>query len=186
MVLADDPATGVPGLTDDPVAADALLIATLDLARQVAGVGRVLLVHPAAAEARLAARALGFRLWPQDGATPGERYANAFRQASELGYDGAVVIGTTAPDLPADLISQAVGLLSEHHGAVAPDDRGGIALLGLQEHQPTLFSGSGPLSFAELSTRAAQQRIRLVELPAHRALSDVDLQSFLAGSSSPT
>src|SRR5205085_2147649 len=41
MVLADDPAHGVPGLTDDPAVALRLLSATLATVRQVAGAGRV-------------------------------------------------------------------------------------------------------------------------------------------------
>ena len=97
MVLADDPASGVPGLTDDPAVALRLLSATLDTVRQVAGVGRVLLVHPPDAESRLTPRALGFRLWPQLGATPASD-ARAFQQAIDLGYEGSVSSsGSTCP-----------------------------------------------------------------------------------------
>src|SRR5437588_1374405 len=141
IVLADDPELGVPDLTDDTSTAEALLGATLELARRVAGVGRVLLFHPVEAESRLASRALGFRLWPQTGASPGERYANAFGQAVELGYEGAIVMTVTAASLPPELISQAAGLLEEHHGAIVPDGAGRIALLALQEPQPTIFTG---------------------------------------------
>src|SRR5688572_30527412 len=111
IVLTDDPAAGAPGLTDDPSAADALLAATLDLARRAGGVGRVLLFHPPEAESSLVAKALGFRLWPQDGATAGERYANAFRQAGELGYEGAVVIGLDVPEIDPDRLTDAAGML---------------------------------------------------------------------------
>ena len=166
IVLADDPGRGVPGVTDDPGAADALLSATLDLARRVGGVGRVLLFHPAELESRLTSRSLGYRLWPQEGATAGERYANAFRQATDLGYEGAVVIGLSSSDLPPERVSEAAGLLSEHHGAIAGDGRGGIALLALQEPQPTLFTGDDVPSYDAVLARAAQQRVRLVELPA--------------------
>ena len=79
--MAGDPRRGIPGLTDDPAVADVLLRLTLDLARRVGGVGRVLLFSPAEAESQLTSRSLGFRLWPADGDTPGRRYANAFRQA---------------------------------------------------------------------------------------------------------
>ena len=183
-MLTDDPANGVPGLTDDPAVADALLVTALDRARQVGGVGRVLLFDPPAAESRLAARALGFRLWPQEGQTAGERFANSFRQAADLGYEGAVVFRLPMASAPSDLLAQAVALLDEHPGAVVPDGQGGIGLLALQEPQPTLFSGAAVPSYQDLTTRAAQQRVRLVELPEQPALTPDTLDDFLAGARS--
>jgi glycosyltransferase A (GT-A) superfamily protein (DUF2064 family) len=180
MVLADDPSLGVSGLTDDPDVALRLLSATLDEVRQVPGVGRILLVHPADAESSLTARALGFRLWPQQGASAGERYASAFRQASDLGHDGCVVVGLNVPDLGHERITEAVALLEEHPGAVIGDGNGGIALLALQEAQPTLFGGNSPPTFEELSRRAAQQLVRLVPLAEHRALTSETLGTFAA------
>lgn len=167
MVLVDDPADataeGVPGLPDQS-GSRVLLATLLELARQVPRVGRVLLFHPPEAEARLARWALGFRLWPQLGATPGERYANAFRQAPELGYDGAVVIGLGPLPPTADLVIEAAGLLAEHHGAIMRDTSGGIALLALQEPQPTILSRPTRPRYDDIITRARQQRVRLVEL----------------------
>jgi glycosyltransferase A (GT-A) superfamily protein (DUF2064 family) len=180
MVLADDPSIGVPGLTDDAEVALRLLSATLDAVRQVTGVGRILLVHPPDAEARLTARALGFRLWPQRGASAGQRYAAAFQQAIDLGHDGCVVIGLNVPDLGHERITEAVGLLDEHQGAVIGDGDGGIALLALQEAQPTLFGDDALPTYDELTTRAAQQRVRLVQLPVHRALTRETLGTFAA------
>lgn len=164
MVLVDAPSDGVPGHTDDPSAAQALLAGVLSQARRVPRVGRVLLFHPPEAEARLARRALGFRLWPQVGPTAGERYANAFRQAPELGYEGAVVIGVDTPAVPVELVIEAATLLEEHPGVIAPDARGGIALLALQEPQPTIFAGAERPEYQQIVTRARQQLVRLVEL----------------------
>jgi glycosyltransferase A (GT-A) superfamily protein (DUF2064 family) len=175
MILADDPAGGINGLTDEQAPAEALLVRALDQARQVPGVGRLLLFHPAEAESRLAARALGFRMWPQDGATPGERYRNAFRQAVELGYEGAIVLELTVPTFPLGRVSEAVALLDEHHGAISGDERGGIALLALQEPQPTLFSGPARPTFDDFCTRAVQQRVQVVKLPDHPAITPEDL-----------
>jgi glycosyltransferase A (GT-A) superfamily protein (DUF2064 family) len=158
-------------LVDDPDETDSSLTATLDLARRVGGVGRVLLFHPPDAESKLIARSLGYRLWPQSGATSGQRYANAFRQAADLGYEGAAVITLdAADDLTAASIGEAVSKLQEHHGAIVPDGRGGIAALVLQEPQPTLFPGDDVPTYDELVTRAGQQRVRLVELPAQEAV----------------
>ena len=185
IVLADDPASGVPGLTDDSAVAEALLAAVLDRARQVPRVGRVLLFHPPEAESRLVSRSLGFRLWPQVGATRGERYANAFAQALELGYDGAVVIGIDVPSMPIEVVSEATALLEEHHGAIAGDDRGEIALLALQEPQPTILSGPVRPRFDEVVTRARQQRVRLVELPARQGLTSDGLGEFVSPAARP-
>ena len=182
IVLADDPAAGAPGLTDDPAAADALLAATLELARRAGGVGRVLLFHPPEAETTLVAKALGFRLWPQDGATPGERYANAFRQAGELGYEGAVVIGLDVPDIDPDRLTDAAAMLEEHQGVVAPNGQGGIAFLGLQHPEPTLLAGPTVPTFDELRTRAKQQLVRIVEVDGHDALSAASVGDYLANS----
>lgn len=142
---------------------DARLKSALDVGRRVGGVGRVLLFHPAEAESRLTARALGYRLWPQDGETPAARYANAFRQSAELGYEGAVVVRPEAEVSPEQL-TEAAAALAEHHGAVIPGEAGEVAVLALQEPAPTLFVGESVPSYDELLTRASQQRIRLVEL----------------------
>src|SRR5829696_1538963 len=147
IVLVEDPAGGVPGLTDDPRVADTLLARTLELARAVGGVGRVLLFSPPEAEGALTSRALGFRLWPAEGDSTGRRYANAFRQAGEL----------------------------------VPDGTGGVAVLGLQGAEPTLFPSDGRVPDHEiLCTRARQQRVRLHELEPHPALTPAGLDDYLA------
>ena len=180
IVLADDLAGGVPGLTDDARVADTLLARTLDVSRAVGGVGRVLLFSPPEAEATLTSRSLGFRLWPAEGDTPGRRYANAFRQAGELGYEGAVVIGLGVPTIPPARLTEAAALLEEHQGVVIPDGAGGVAVLGLQGAEPTLFNGGEEVpGYDVLCTRARQQRVRLHELPPHPALAPVQLDDHL-------
>jgi glycosyltransferase A (GT-A) superfamily protein (DUF2064 family) len=181
IVLAGDLDSGLPGLTTDPAAVDTLLGATMDLARRVGGVGRVLLFSPPEAEGRLAARTLGFRLWPAEGATAGERFGNAFRQAGELGYDGGVVIGLGVPDLPPERLTEAAAMLEQHQGVLAEDGRGGIALLGLQGAEATLFTGDTDVPDAEtIRTRCRQQLVRLVELDPHPALTAETVDDFLA------
>lgn len=171
LLLAGDLDAGVPGLTVDPAEADELLSAALGLARSTSGVGRVLLFHPHEAEATLTARALGFRLWPAEGTTDGARWANAFRQAGELGYEGAVVIGLAAAGLAPERLAEVIDLLAGSPGVVIPDGRGGIAVLGLQRHEPALLPPTANvLDLETLRTRARQLRIPLVELDAHLAL----------------
>ena len=180
IVLAEDPAGGVPGLTDDARVTDTLLARTLEVARAVGGVGRVLLFSPPEAEAQLTSRSLGFRLWPADGETPGRRYANAFKQAGELGYEGGVVLGLGVPTIPPARLTEAAALLEEHQGVLIPDGSGGVAVLGLQGAEPTLFNGGEEVpSYDTLCTRARQQRVRLHELPPHPALTPMGLDDFL-------
>lgn len=155
-------------LLDDPDPDGPALAAVLDLGRQVGGVGRVLLFHPPDAERVLTAKSLGYRLWPQEGPTPGARYGNAFAQAASLGYEGAVVIRSES-DLAAETISHAAALLEEHQGAILAGPDGAIALLALQEPQPTLFAGEGVPTADDFRNRAGQQRVRLVDLPADEA-----------------
>lgn len=181
VVMVDDPQQGVPGLTADPVAADRLLAVMLATGRQVAGVGRVLLFHPPEAETRLTSRALGYRLWPQEGDSPGARYANAFRQACDLGYDGAVVVGLAAACVPPDQLAEAATVLEGRHGAVAPDGTGGVAFLALLEAQPTLLTGDELPGYDDLVGRARQQRIDLVELTAQPLVTVATLDAFLSG-----
>lgn len=150
-------------LVDASIGADELAVG-LDTARRAGGVARVLLFHPPEIETDLARRSLGFRLWPQEGTTPGERFSNAFRQAVELGYDGAVVVRPPAFAADPAALTSAAAMLSEHMGVVLPDDDGGVALLALQQPEPPLLAGDDVPSYDAVVRRAAQLRVRLVEL----------------------
>ena len=181
IVLAGDLGRGVPGVTDDVTVTDTLLRRTLELARQVGGVGRVLLFWPPEAESTLTSRSLGFRLWPADGADDGRRYANAFRQAGELGYEGALVLGLGVPTLPPERVAEAADLLEHHQGVLLPDACGGLALLGLQAAEPHLFPpGPGLPTEAEIRTRARQQLVRLHELEPWPGLTAETLPDYLS------
>lgn len=182
LLLAGDLNGGVPGVTEDPAQADALLDAALALARSTGGVGRVLLFHPPEAETAMTARALGFRLWPADGAHAGARWANAFRQAGELGYEGAIVVCLGAADLPEARLDEVVELLASHPAVLIPDDAGEVAVFGLQRHEPALVPATGEVpDAATLQRRARQLRIPLLELDAHEALTSEAVAGYLAG-----
>lgn len=171
LLLAGEPAPGALGPTDDQAAADVLLDSALALARSTGGVGRVLLFHPLEAEAALTARALGFRLWPAEGETPGARWANAFRQAGELGYEGAITIGLDAARLPVARLDEVVDLLASHPAVLIPDGGGGISLLALQRHEPALVPPAPEVPDVDtLQRRARQLRIPLLELAPHPAV----------------
>ncbi len=181
IVLAEDPGAGVPGVTGDPQVADVLLARTLELARAVGGVGRVLLFSPPEAEATLTSRSLGFRLWPADGASQGARYANAFRQAGELGYEGGLVIGLDVPTIEPSRLTEAAAMLEDHQGVLIPGEDGRVAALGLQSAEKTLFPATPEVATVdELRTRARQQLVRLHELDPHPTLTAQTLDDYLS------
>ncbi|MBA3304270.1 MAG: DUF2064 domain-containing protein [Actinomycetota bacterium] len=181
IVLVERLDTGVDGLTEDAGVAEALLRRTLELARAVVGVGRVLLFHPLEAEAALTPRSLGFRLWPAEGDSPGRRYANAFRQSGDLGYEGALVIGLRTPTLAPERLNEVACLLERHQGVLVPDGAGGIAVLGLQGPEPALFPpGSDMPDASAIATRARQQLVRLHVLDPHPAVTAEHLGDILA------
>ena len=168
LLLVGPPDGAAPPLAGPAGDPDAVLAAALELARATLGVGRVLLFSPPEAESTLTAKALGFRLWPADGDTDGARWANAFRQAGELGYEGAVVVRLDAAGLPPERLTEVVEQLATSAAVVLPDTEGGIAVLGLQRHEPTLLPPSPEVPDLEtLRTRARQLRIALLELEAH-------------------
>ncbi len=178
LLLAGDPQGADVDVPADHAASDELLDAALGLARSTGGVGRVLLFHPVEAEAALTARALGFRLWPAEGETRGARWANAFRQAGDLGYEGAITIGLDAAGLATARLDEVVELLASHPVVLIPDAGGGIVLLALQRHEPTLVPPSPDVPDVDtLQRRARQLRIPLLMLDPHlgeRAPSSVD------------
>ena len=169
MVLADDPASGVPGLTDDPAVALRLLSATLDTVRQVAGVGRVLLVHPpdaGVAASRPAPWASG------SGPSWAPRPASATRgrssRRSTWATRAASSSGSTCPTSAPARITEAVGLLEEHQGVVIGDGEGGIGLLA-PGTAADVVRGRARAQLRRAVHRASQQLVRLVELPPHHA-----------------
>lgn len=167
LLLLADAGTTEPGGCD---LTEAQLDLALVLARATGGVGRVLLFHPLEDEAALTARALGFRLWPAEGDTPGARWANAFRQAGELGYEGAVTLTLDAADLASDRLDEVVDLLAANQAVVIPTGTGGVSVLALQRHEPALVPVADAVPDLDtLRRRARQLRIPLVELAPHGA-----------------
>ena len=94
------------------------------------------------------------------------------------------MIGLAVPTLPADRIAEAAALLEEWHGAIVADGRGGVALLALQEPQPTILAGEGLPTSDDIRTRATQQRVRLFDLPDHSSLAAETLPAYLASAAS--
>lgn len=68
----------------------------------------------------------------QEGATFGERLANAYQSVFELGYERVIAIGNDCPELNTGLLLQAAGALEQHGLVLGPTQDGGAYLIGLQ------------------------------------------------------
>jgi hypothetical protein len=77
---------------------------------------------------------------PQGSGDLGERMRRAFERAFNEGCREAVLIGTDIPEMTADLLRRAFGLLRDHEAVFGPARDGGYYLLGLKRIMPGLFA----------------------------------------------
>jgi rSAM/selenodomain-associated transferase 1 len=75
----------------------------------------------------------------QSGSDLGERILNAVRHTLSQGRPATVVIGTDAPDLPAEVVAKALDLIASHDLVLGPCSDGGYYLIGLRAAMPSLF-----------------------------------------------
>ena len=112
----------------------------------------------------------GGAIRPQEGADLGARMGEAFRYAFAAGYERVAVIGTDSPDLPAEVVDRAYGLLGDSavDAVFGPSEDGGYYLLAMKRFHPELFAGI-PWSTGEVLERsldrAAGAGIATVLLP---------------------
>jgi rSAM/selenodomain-associated transferase 1 len=88
---------------------------------------------------------LGGRLprFPQVGKDIGERMERAFRRAFSEGVSRAVLVGSDIPDLPPELLNDALASLSENDAVIGPAKDGGYYLIGFRRETflPDIFRG---------------------------------------------
>lgn len=73
--------------------------------------------------------------YQQLGNTFGERYANAFQQLFELGYERVLSVGNDCLSLKTSCLQTAAEALQQQPVVIGPDTAGGIYLLGLHRDQ---------------------------------------------------
>lgn len=122
-------------LLDDVLAASAAACAGLGLASY-------LLVAPAAAVARMAARAAaGFTVLAQRGPDLAARMEGASAEVHARGHAPLLLRGSDSPTLGEEALRQALDALdSGADVALAPDQGGGYVLVGLRRPAPGLFA----------------------------------------------
>lgn len=110
---------------------------------------------------------------PQRGADLGLRMADAFGRLLAQA-DGAVLIGSDAPDISAELIAEAFDCLHRHDLVIGPAQDGGYYLIGMKRLHGSLFEGiawSTSGVFAETLRKAETLNLSCRLLPE---LADID------------
>ncbi len=148
-----------------------LLLDTLELMKQVAGVQPIIAYLPSDAEPFFRRFAPpGFDFVPQVGDDLGERLDNVLTRCLQMGYHQAVVMDSDSPTLPVAYLKQAFRELDDPTVDVVlgPSDDGGYYLIGLKSPCSALFRGivmSTPTVRAETLERAQEQGLRVACLP---------------------
>ncbi len=78
---------------------------------------------------------------PQSSGTIGDRMSDAFERVFRGGSLKAVLIGTDVPEINAENVSAAFGVLDDADAVLGPAQDGGYYLVGLRRFEPILFKG---------------------------------------------
>jgi len=135
---------------------------------------RLVFFDPPGALEEMRAWLPGVRLLAQSGADLGARMADAFARAFARGARRAAIVGTDAPAVSREKVTEALDALEDADVVLAPSEDGGYSLLALKEPRPELFAGiawSTPAVAGETRARVAAAGLSLRELPPLR---DVD------------
>ena len=122
-------------------------------------------------------------LFPQEGDGLGARMDNAIRRALDLGYEGALLLGSDLPFLDGADVARAGELLDGCDIVLCPSADGGYWLVGMDDPFSPLFSGQryGGASVLEDALEVCRAHGRSVALgPVRRDLdTPEDLAWFL-------
>lgn len=119
--------------------AQQLLVHTLEIASQTHRFDhKELCVTPQIDHLVFAGLAPAFTLTQQGEGDLGERMQRAFKSVLDK-FDAAIMIGTDAPSMTAQLLDQAVNTLEDHDAVFVPALDGGYTLIGLRQVIPDLF-----------------------------------------------
>lgn len=127
------------------------------------------------------------QMFRQSGGTLGERMAAAFSAAFARGIHACCIIGSDAPDLPAEYIRQAFDALEHGQADVVfgPARDGGYYLLGMKRLWEPLFEDiawSSPQVLAASCERAAELNLATTLLPVWHDIDTIDDLQRLAAS----
>ncbi len=116
----------------------------------------------------------GWRTAPQGSGDLGERLARCFAQQLQPAPSRVVVIGSDCPDVSSMDVEAAWRLLETHDLVLGPALDGGYWLIGLNQTQPSLFSGIDWSTPRVLEQTLARADLRKLKTSTLRPLEDVD------------
>ncbi len=112
---------------------------TLDLARAVPGVSRLVHYAPDDAISYFQQLAPDFGLRPQVGDDLGQRLDQVLTRCLEEGFERVVILDSDSPTLPPAYVERAFAELDSADVVLGPCDDGGYYLIGLKRPQPRLL-----------------------------------------------
>jgi len=109
-------------------------------------------------------------LIPQRGCDLGERMGHVFIELFAEAFQEIIMIGSDAPDLPTEFITEAFSVLTDHDAVLGPACDGGYYLIGFRQgaFSPLLFNGlpwSTPEIFSQQLKRLREQKLHVYILP---------------------
>lgn len=122
------------------------------------------------------------RLLEQQGGDLGERMLNCIEQLGNH-HNLVIIVGTDAPILPMDGISQGIADRENWDVMLGPTFDGGYYLIGMHHPQPELFSRiawSTGTVLSQTRSRCLANKLRIRELPAYVDVDDRESLQCLA------
>lgn len=177
LVIAKRPASGQtktrlsPPLLPDQASDlyECFLRDTLEVARAVPGVSRLVHYAPDEAADYFGWLAPDFGLRPQVGEGLGPRLDQVLTRCLEDGFERAVIMDSDSPTLPAVYVERAFAELDTADAVLGPCEDGGYYLIGLKRPQPRLLREvqmSTPYVLRDTLELARQDGLRVALLPA--------------------
>lgn len=175
LVIAKRPAPGQtktrlsPPLLPEQASAlyECFLRDTLDVARAVPGVTRLIHYAPDAAAGYFQQLAPDFDLRPQVGESLGPRLDQVLTRCLAEGFERAVIMDSDSPTLPPAYVESAFAALDTADVVLGPCEDGGYYLIGLKQPQPRLLRDvqmSTPHVLRETLALAEQAGLRVTLL----------------------
>jgi uncharacterized protein len=150
---------------------------SLDTARKVDGVERLVAFAPRDQARYFRDLAPDFGLLPQVGRSLGDRLDNALTHCLNNGFRRAVIIGSDCPALPPDHIDRAFGLLEKTDVVLGPCNDGGYYLIGLNRPHPSLLLDvrmSTPEVLRDTLALADQEKLSVALAPSCYDVDTID------------
>jgi rSAM/selenodomain-associated transferase 1 len=139
-------------------------------------------VHPPESQKQFA-KWIGpsYQIFQQQGIDIGERLQSGFTTMFERGYKQVIALASDSPDLPIEILREAVSALQSHKAVIGPASDGGYYLIGLS-HDHSIPGAFEDISWStETVFRETLSKIKSVTQRVHilPEWADIDTKSDL-------